>query len=213
MVQPSILYKLDLRLLRLHLCVVHSGSSDVVSRSEAFKYCWYFICLEYKLEHMCVCLGMFSDSQPDCGCDHNAECLGVISPNQYSCGCLSGFTGDGRVCVDVDECVVGLHDCVENMNCSDNSSKSINSSAAWCNSTHMHELCCEILITCDTCPKTRDIITTDKHTDHIWTYMLWLTLLNKDSMIVHLPKRKTMTYPLSCLMVVTRNPRQWGGLS
>ncbi|XP_034043534.1 nidogen-1-like [Thalassophryne amazonica] len=37
------------------------------------------------------------------GCDHNAVCR-PAEGRQFTCQCLTGFTGDGRICYDVDEC-------------------------------------------------------------------------------------------------------------
>ncbi|XP_067863226.1 pro-epidermal growth factor [Heptranchias perlo] len=54
---------------------------------------------------------MVSD-QDDCGaleCDLNAQC--VASEGVARCQCLEGFTGDGRVCNDIDECAIGVALC------------------------------------------------------------------------------------------------------
>ncbi|KAE8285591.1 Pro-epidermal growth factor [Larimichthys crocea] len=60
---------------------------------------------------------MVSD-QNECyslGCDVNAQCLMITgSP---TCLCLEGFTGDGRLCVDIDECQQGTHKCDKNAEC------------------------------------------------------------------------------------------------
>ncbi|XP_070769594.1 pro-epidermal growth factor [Enoplosus armatus] len=48
-------------------------------------------------------------------CDVNAECrLNAGSP---TCLCLEGFTGDGQLCVDIDECKQGTHKCDKNAEC------------------------------------------------------------------------------------------------
>ncbi|XP_048032997.1 pro-epidermal growth factor [Megalobrama amblycephala] len=54
---------------------------------------------------------MISD-QDDCyslRCDVNAQC--VLREGRAVCQCVRGFTGDGELCVDVDECKAGLADC------------------------------------------------------------------------------------------------------
>ncbi|KAG8003818.1 Pro-epidermal growth factor, partial [Nibea albiflora] len=60
---------------------------------------------------------MVSD-QNECyslGCDVNAQCLMITgSP---TCLCLEGFTGDGQLCVDIDECKQGTHKCDKNAEC------------------------------------------------------------------------------------------------
>ncbi|KAL6479722.1 hypothetical protein MHYP_G00107550 [Metynnis hypsauchen] len=43
-------------------------------------------------------------------CDVNAQC--VLEDVGAVCRCLSGFTGDGQVCVDIDECTVGFAECM-----------------------------------------------------------------------------------------------------
>uniref|UniRef100_A0A915PK39 EGF-like domain-containing protein n=1 Tax=Setaria digitata TaxID=48799 RepID=A0A915PK39_9BILA len=52
-------------------------------------------------------------ASPTCRCDVNAECLGGV------CKCKSGWTGDGKSCVDINECfgepsVCGAHALCEN---------------------------------------------------------------------------------------------------
>uniref|UniRef100_A0A668AJ61 Epidermal growth factor n=1 Tax=Myripristis murdjan TaxID=586833 RepID=A0A668AJ61_9TELE len=42
-------------------------------------------------------------------CDVNAECL--LGGGSPTCRCLEGFTGDGQLCVDLDECLLGLSLC------------------------------------------------------------------------------------------------------
>ncbi|XP_040031124.2 pro-epidermal growth factor isoform X1 [Gasterosteus aculeatus] len=60
---------------------------------------------------------MVSD-QNEChslGCHADAQCLlGAGSP---TCVCPQGFTGDGRLCVDIDECTQGTHKCDKNAQC------------------------------------------------------------------------------------------------
>lgn len=54
---------------------------------------------------------MISD-QDDCyslRCDVNAQC--VLQEGRAMCQCVRGFTGDGELCVDIDECKAGLADC------------------------------------------------------------------------------------------------------
>ncbi|KAG5270516.1 hypothetical protein AALO_G00193540 [Alosa alosa] len=55
---------------------------------------------------------MVSD-QDDCfslRCDMNAQC--IPEEGNVACRCLPGFTGNGQLCVDIDECTVGLAECV-----------------------------------------------------------------------------------------------------
>ncbi|XP_064874306.1 pro-epidermal growth factor [Oncorhynchus nerka] len=54
---------------------------------------------------------MVSD-QDDCfslRCDVNAQCL--LDGGNPTCHCLEGFTGDGELCVDLDECTLGMALC------------------------------------------------------------------------------------------------------
>ncbi|CAB1325525.1 unnamed protein product [Coregonus sp. 'balchen'] len=54
---------------------------------------------------------MVSD-QDDCfslRCDVNAQCL--LDGGNPTCHCLEGFTGDGELCVDRDECMLGMALC------------------------------------------------------------------------------------------------------
>uniref|UniRef100_A0A674AKN5 Epidermal growth factor n=1 Tax=Salmo trutta TaxID=8032 RepID=A0A674AKN5_SALTR len=54
---------------------------------------------------------MVSD-QDDCfslRCDVNAQCL--LDGGNPTCHCLEGFTGDGELCVDLDECMLGMTLC------------------------------------------------------------------------------------------------------
>ena len=48
-------------------------------------------------------------------CDKNSKCQNTMG--SYSCYCNDGFTGNGRVCEDQDECLMGLHRCKENTKC------------------------------------------------------------------------------------------------
>ncbi|XP_036423801.1 pro-epidermal growth factor [Colossoma macropomum] len=43
-------------------------------------------------------------------CDVNAQC--VLDDTGAVCRCLSGFTGDGQICVDIDECTLGFAECM-----------------------------------------------------------------------------------------------------
>uniref|UniRef100_A0A4W5JGK8 Epidermal growth factor n=1 Tax=Hucho hucho TaxID=62062 RepID=A0A4W5JGK8_9TELE len=54
---------------------------------------------------------MVSD-QDDCfslRCDVNSQCL--LDGGNPTCHCLEGFTGDGELCVDLDECMLGMALC------------------------------------------------------------------------------------------------------
>ncbi|XP_055972618.1 pro-epidermal growth factor [Sorex fumeus] len=56
--------------------------------------------------------------QGDCGpqgCGPNAQCK-FLGENA-TCRCLEGFTEDGKLCVDLDECQRGTHTCGENATC------------------------------------------------------------------------------------------------
>ncbi|XP_036934162.1 pro-epidermal growth factor [Acanthopagrus latus] len=48
-------------------------------------------------------------------CGVNAQCL--VDAGSPTCLCLEGFTGDGRLCVDIDECKQGTHKCDKNAEC------------------------------------------------------------------------------------------------
>ncbi|XP_041800377.1 pro-epidermal growth factor [Chelmon rostratus] len=48
-------------------------------------------------------------------CDVNAQCL--LNAGSPSCLCVEGFTGDGHLCVDIDECKQGTHKCDNNAQC------------------------------------------------------------------------------------------------
>ena len=50
-----------------------------------------------------ACLG-----QTDC--DINADCQ-PIGFGEYECTCKFGYAGDGKNCHDINECIMGIHDC------------------------------------------------------------------------------------------------------
>ncbi|XP_047441304.1 pro-epidermal growth factor [Mugil cephalus] len=54
-------------------------------------------------------------------CDVNAECL--LNAGSPTCLCLEGFTGDGQLCVDIDECKLGLHNCDKYAECKNSEGK------------------------------------------------------------------------------------------
>ncbi|KAM8848876.1 pro-epidermal growth factor isoform 1-T1 [Synchiropus picturatus] len=61
---------------------------------------------------------MVSADQTEChslGCDVNAKCRTVAGVPV--CLCLDGYTGDGQVCVDTDECQGEAHECDKNADC------------------------------------------------------------------------------------------------
>uniref|UniRef100_A0A8C7TGH5 Epidermal growth factor n=1 Tax=Oncorhynchus mykiss TaxID=8022 RepID=A0A8C7TGH5_ONCMY len=56
--------------------------------------------------------GDMNPNQDDCfslRCDVNAQCL--LDGGNPTCHCLEGFTGDGELCVDLDECMLGMALC------------------------------------------------------------------------------------------------------
>uniref|UniRef100_A0A672NNW5 Pro-epidermal growth factor-like n=1 Tax=Sinocyclocheilus grahami TaxID=75366 RepID=A0A672NNW5_SINGR len=60
---------------------------------------------------------MVSD-QNDCyslRCDVNAQCM--QKEGRAVCQCVTGFAGDGELCVDIDECRLDMHDCDVNAEC------------------------------------------------------------------------------------------------
>ncbi|KAM3866980.1 pro-epidermal growth factor [Diretmus argenteus] len=48
-------------------------------------------------------------------CDVNAQCL--LDAGSPTCRCLEGFTGDGHMCLDIDECKLEMHKCDKNAEC------------------------------------------------------------------------------------------------
>ncbi|XP_062332968.1 pro-epidermal growth factor isoform X1 [Osmerus eperlanus] len=67
--------------------------------------------LEHSREPALFTEKMVSD-QDDCSslrCDVNARCL--VQTGSATCICREGFSGDGDLCVDVDECEVGVSQC------------------------------------------------------------------------------------------------------
>ncbi|KAF7668536.1 hypothetical protein LDENG_00006000 [Lucifuga dentata] len=48
-------------------------------------------------------------------CDVNSQCL--LHDDSPTCLCLEGFTGDGQLCVDIDECNLGMHKCDRKAEC------------------------------------------------------------------------------------------------
>ena len=72
------------------------------------------------LFHVCVQLFVvtFLDIDECLGnpCDGNAKCSN--NAGSYSCACNSGFSGNGTVCQDIDECTTNQHSCDANAACS-----------------------------------------------------------------------------------------------
>uniref|UniRef100_A0AAQ5X4I0 EGF-like domain-containing protein n=1 Tax=Amphiprion ocellaris TaxID=80972 RepID=A0AAQ5X4I0_AMPOC len=54
-------------------------------------------------------------------CDVNAQCL--LNAGKPKCLCLEGFTGDGQLCVDIDECKLGVHNCDKTAECQNTAGK------------------------------------------------------------------------------------------
>uniref|UniRef100_A0A3Q1I1W3 Epidermal growth factor n=1 Tax=Acanthochromis polyacanthus TaxID=80966 RepID=A0A3Q1I1W3_9TELE len=54
-------------------------------------------------------------------CDVNAQCL--LNAGNPKCLCLEGFTGDGQLCVDIDECKLGRHNCDKTAECQNTAGK------------------------------------------------------------------------------------------
>ncbi|KAL5009842.1 hypothetical protein ScPMuIL_012147 [Solemya velum] len=51
-----------------------------------------------------------------CDCPDNTECV-QQGDGTFICRCLPGYIGDCDLCVDIDECETGLHDCTGNTVC------------------------------------------------------------------------------------------------
>ncbi|XP_005467322.3 pro-epidermal growth factor [Oreochromis niloticus] len=54
-------------------------------------------------------------------CDVNAQCL--LNSGHPNCLCQEGFTGDGQLCVDIDECTLGTYNCDKNEECQNTAGK------------------------------------------------------------------------------------------
>ena len=52
-------------------------------------------------------------------CHAEASCEPTGLRGEYACACGAGYTGDGRLCSDVDECARGEHDCGPGASCVD----------------------------------------------------------------------------------------------
>ena len=44
-------------------------------------------------------------------CHADSDCTNTMG--SYDCSCKDGFTGDGLICIDIDECNDGTHLCSE----------------------------------------------------------------------------------------------------
>ena len=94
---------LFLRLLLLHYINDPQSLSDVLS-NHGYK------------------MSLFSSDVNEClsqelhSCSSNGECGNTIG--SYQCSCLPGYSGDGRVCTDIDECSLGVQDCSVDAHCS-----------------------------------------------------------------------------------------------
>nr|XP_025873398.1 pro-epidermal growth factor isoform X1 [Vulpes vulpes] len=83
----------------------HVTPGDVLPRSKGFED------NITESQHMLVAEIMVSDAD-DCapvGCSTWAEC--VSEGENATCQCLKGFTGDGKLCFDIDECEMGITIC------------------------------------------------------------------------------------------------------
>ncbi|MED6257968.1 hypothetical protein ATANTOWER_001186, partial [Ataeniobius toweri] len=54
-------------------------------------------------------------------CAVNAKCL--LDAGKTHCLCKEGFTGDGQICLDIDECKLGLHSCDKHAECQNSAGK------------------------------------------------------------------------------------------
>ena len=71
-------------------------------------------------EDLTITLSLLPSSGNECDldmhdCSVNAAC--EDTPTSFICTCLSGYAGDGRTCVDIDECVSGKDDCSPDSTC------------------------------------------------------------------------------------------------
>ena len=51
----------------------------------------------------------------NCARPPNGTCTNTIG--SFLCSCNYGYSGDGRTCVDIDECTMGTHNCSVNADC------------------------------------------------------------------------------------------------
>ncbi|XP_071845759.1 uncharacterized protein [Apostichopus japonicus] len=96
-------------------CLVHSSSCNTSNE----------ICRNTIGSFTCDCISgtVRNNSTEDCidldectldPCGENAVCANT--PGSYTCKCRDGYTGDGRVCKDIDECIYP-HNCSVNADC------------------------------------------------------------------------------------------------
>ncbi|XP_076821613.1 uncharacterized protein LOC143468345 isoform X3 [Clavelina lepadiformis] len=71
-----------------------------------------------EITQFAFCQADFNECAVENDCDEDAECTNT--EGSYECTCNEGYSGDGSVCLDVDECTAGTDNCDENAECSNN---------------------------------------------------------------------------------------------
>ena len=92
-------------------------ASNVGNRYE--KSYWRSFKVEKKLNFMCTyIIKSISDCSISSYCHSNARCINTSEG--YICACKPGFSGDGKSCFDIDECIFKTHKCDSNARCFNN---------------------------------------------------------------------------------------------